>query len=192
MTNFRFLPLPAFIVILFSCSSDPEPGTIIFANNNLEIGEVVPQGWNAVGDPDIFLFYYGAREPLSGEKSISISAESANSEAFAFWVNSTPFDGDKNAGKRLTLTAWVKGVNLSGNGAAVALRGDVNVAGSEGSEQFVTTQGIEDLSGSFEWQKISVNLDIQANIDSYTVFLLLLSNTTGEVFFDDITLEKSN
>tara|TARA_R110002012_G_scaffold114079_1_gene260346 strand:+ start:163927 stop:164160 length:234 start_codon:yes stop_codon:yes gene_type:complete len=75
---------------------------------------------------------------------------------------------------------------LSGEGVAVVLRGD---DASGNMEQFVTTESTEDITGVFDWTEYSIKLDkVDASTKSLLVFLVFSSDTSGEVYFDDISL----
>src|SRR6185436_3602573 len=93
-------------------------------------------------------------------------------------------------GKNITLKAKIKG-NLTGIGASIAIRGDIESPADGGAEQFATTQDQTPITGSSDWQDYSVTLvNINSNIKTITVYLLLLPNTTGEVYFDDLSLTE--
>jgi hypothetical protein len=92
-------------------------------------------------------------------------------------------------GRRLTLEAHVRLVDVQGPGFAIALRGDDPTLGPGGSEAFASTQGRIDIRGTADWTEYSVHLqDLDASIGTISVFLILLPGTTGNVYVDDVTL----
>ena len=79
--------------------------------------------------------------------------------------------------------------NLIGEGISIVIRGDNTVHPTGTAEQFVTTQGSSPISGTFDWTDYGVKLaNVDASTQSLTVYLVYLQNTTGEVYFDDISL----
>ena len=45
------------------------------------------------------------------------------------------------------------------------------------------------ITGTFDWKEQSIKMTkVGENIKSLTVYLVYLPNTTGEVYFDDISL----
>lgn len=95
---------------------------------------------------------------------------------------------DIPTGKSLTLRVRIKG-QLEGDGVSIAIRGDDTSNISGVGEQFATTQGPSPISGTFNWTEYGLNLDtIEPNIKSLTVYLIYLPNTTGTVYFDDVSL----
>jgi len=79
--------------------------------------------------------------------------------------------------------------NLTGDGVSVAIRGDNTTQPTGTGEQFVTTQGTSTISDTFDWTDYSIKLsNVDASTKSLTVYLNYLPNTTGEVYFDDISL----
>lgn len=78
---------------------------------------------------------------------------------------------------------------MKGSGLFLAIRGDDTNPASGDPEQFVTTQGITTISGTFDWTDYSLMLSsVDASNKILNVFLFYSPNTTGEAFFDDITL----
>ena len=56
---------------------------------------------------------------------------------------------------------------------------------------FYTTQGTTLISGNEPWERYSVEMieTIPEEVTKIYVFLVLLNNTKGEVYFDDISLK---
>jgi hypothetical protein len=78
---------------------------------------------------------------------------------------------------------------LEGTGASIAIRGDDTFPPSGSAEQFVTTQAITPISGTFAWTEYTIKLDdVETATRSLTVYLMILPNTTGEAYFDDVSL----
>ena len=92
-------------------------------------------------------------------------------------------------GKKITLNMNVKAVNLDGQGVYIAIRGDNTAIPSGAGEVFATTQGNEQISGTFDWKKFNVTLDnVPSDIKSLTFYLIYGAKTSGSVYFDDLSL----
>lgn len=181
-----FMPL-----LLISCSkedTDIEEPTVneLLSNGNLEIGSGGPLGWfRSAPCPDTGISWT-EEEAFSHLKSLKISNSTLESECFSFWGQT--LDTDIPTGKSLTLRVRIKG-QLEGDGVSIAIRGDDTPEISGIGEQFATTQGVSPISGTFDWTTYSLNLGtVEPTIQSLTVYLIYLSNTTGTVFFDDVSL----
>lgn len=94
---------------------------------------------------------------------------------------------------KFVLTVRMKLDGVTGQGAAIAVRGDTEAVPSGWAEAFATTQGTLTLTGTSEWTEVTVELDgLRSDIRSVTVYLLLLSESSGTVYFDDAVLEMQN
>lgn len=99
-----------------------------------------------------------------------------------------PFSTNIPIGKSLSLSVRIKG-QLEGEGVSIVIRGDDSPLADGSREQFATTQGNSPIGGAFNWTKFSIGLGtVEPNIQSITVFLVYLPNTTGNVYFDDVSL----
>jgi hypothetical protein len=180
-----FLTCLLFIVLSFtSCKEDEIQSNQLVVNGNLEQGSTSPDGWwSNSANPDNFNFIWTEDESFSGNKSISISTQTADASEFAYWGQT--INNNLPTGKSVTLSVRIKG-DLSGEGVVVVLRGD---DASGNMEQFVTTEFTEEITGVFDWKEYSIKLDnVDASTKKLIVFLLFLYDTSGEVYFDDISL----
>jgi len=188
----RFLILTLFsIILLSSCKKDEVVEDIVveyLKNTTLEEGlDGLPNDWGFSTGNNVYNVKWTNEESHSPDKSLSISTETRDSTNFAFWGQF--FNSDIPHGQDGTLSAWIKG-DLVGNGVSIVIRGD-DTDGPEGTaEQFVSTQGVTNINGNFDWTEYSVTLrSIETNIRSLTVYLLYNGGTTGTVYFDDIQLQ---
>jgi hypothetical protein len=79
--------------------------------------------------------------------------------------------------------------NLTGQGISIAIRGDDANSVNGYAKQFATTQGTSPISGTFNWTEYSVKLNnVDASLESITIYVIFLNNTFGDVYFDDISL----
>ncbi len=194
----RFLPfcaLLAVLSVLSACTSnDAQPQE----NNLLRNGSVEQQSQNwffnydasHTANPNGFAFGHTDEAASSPRYSLKINCNTVkNDSAFCFYgQNNIPVSAIP-VGAKLTLTAKIKPVNLTGQGVAIAIRGD------KGSQVmfFQTTQGTTPITGTSEFKQYSVTLDnYPGNIDNLLVFMVYLPRTTGHVYFDDLMLTVNN
>ena len=187
MVNLQFLIFLAFgIFLITGCSEDEIESRQLIKNGDVETGSITPNNWWNGKGSDTFLLNWSNQESFSGNKSLRISAQTADTEEIAVWAQT--ISTDLPSGMDVTLRAKIKG-DLSGEGVSIVIRGDDTVELSGRAEQFATSQQTSPISGNFEWSEFSIKLaDIDATTKSLTVYLIFLENTTGEVYFDDISL----
>ena len=185
--NLLFLMFLAPGIVLFNgCSEDEaQPGQLL-TNNDVEAGSGRPNNWwNHTGE-DKYNVDWADQESFSGSRSLAISTQTADSADFAFWAQTISTNLPR--GRDVTLNVKIKS-NLIGEGVSIAIRGDDAVQPTGRAEQFATTQDTSPISGSFDWAEYSVRLaNVDASTQSLTVYLIYLESTTGEVYFDDISL----
>lgn len=181
---FTLLALGA--ILLSGCSDDEVPPNQLITNSNVETGSASPNGWWFFTGQDKYDVTWSDQESFSGSRSLTIFTQTADSTNFAFWAQT--ISTNLPTGKGVTLSAKVKS-NLVGEGISIVIRGDDTVQPAGRAEQFVTTQENSPISGVFDWADYSVKLGtVEASTQSLTIYLIFLGNTTGEVYFDDISL----
>ena len=188
-----------FVICLVSGCSKKTPyeykGIELLENGNMEEKESDerPRGWwynrgtnvNDV-DPDSkqTTLTYDLTDP--NNKCLKINGVT-DSKNFAFWAQT--ISNNIPVGKKVKLKIRVKTENLTGTGAAIAIRCDDAVKPTGSAEQFTTTQKrIPIVDSSDKYYSIELNERIRADIKSITVYLLFLGNTSGTVYFDDASL----
>lgn len=182
-----FLLMALSFMIFSACSDEDEvqPGQLL-SNTDVETGSDRPNSWWYSTGQDRYDLSWTEEESLSDSRSLTISTQLADTAEFAFWAQT--INNDLPYGRDVTLRVNIKG-NLSGEGVSIVIRGDDTSQPSGRAEQFMTSQGSIPISGNFEWEEFSVRLaEIDASMKSLTVYLVYLENTSGEVFFDDVTL----
>lgn len=169
------------ICILLSCKKeDPTPNQLL---KNTDMESVSSSTWTNWGTGTGFTATVSSEESFSPNKSLMISRTAIDTENYWYWYQS--YSGTIPFGRDLTLTAKIKGVNLSGNGASIAIRCD----GATTSLQFETTQNVVPINGTFDWTTFTATLsNVQSDVTSIVVFLIYLRNTNGTLYFDDVTL----
>jgi hypothetical protein len=158
----------------------------ILVNGDMEI----EAGWWFYG-PQGTTQGYSTLEARSGTRSVQLShpvVTGAREFSFAgqYMRVQNPY------GKKFTLTARMKLEGVTGQGVAIAIRGDTEAAPSGYGEAFATTQNKRTLVGTTDWMEVSVELDgLEESIQSIAVYLILLSESSGTVYFDDVELHTS-
>lgn len=159
----------------------------LLINGGLEIGSGTPNGWfNNAPCPNTNVSWT-EEEAFSPRKSLKISNTTLESDCFSYWGQT--LNTDIPTGKSLTLRVRIK-AQLEGQGVSIVIRGDDTPNISGFAEQFATTQSVSPISGTFDWTEYSISLSpVEETTQSLTVYLVYLENTTGDVYFDDVSLE---
>jgi hypothetical protein len=199
------MPNDVRVVTIYLIYLPHSTGTVYFDDVKLSVGEATPivslQN-GAVEDgsyyPDFwwhggysgFDFDWSTDFSVSPSHSLKIIDAGAAESSFAFWAQS--FKAVNFVRGAITLAASVRLEGVTGNGIAIAIRGDDTVMPSGSAEVFATTQGEIQINGSQEWTEYSVTLPhVPVEIKSITVYLIHLHGTQGTVYFDDVSLESS-
>lgn len=181
-----------FMTIPFgSCKKDEvKPNEVklsdLILNGNAETGSTIPNNWwNSTGQGK-YNVTWTDEESFSPTKSLKISTQKTESSTFAHWAQT--FNGNIPTGTSITLKVKIKG-NLKGTGVSIAIRGDDATSVNGFAKQFATTQGTSPISGIFDWTDYSIKLNtIDPSIQSLTIYLIYLPDTTGNVYFDNVSL----
>ncbi len=179
-----------FVLVLFiGCDKDTViPQVQLISNSAMEEGSIEPTNWWSWNGDGKYTTTWTDQEAFSPEKSLEISTMTADPESYSFWAQTVSANIPK--GQDVTLKVKIKG-DLFGAGVSIVIRGDDGDVPSGNAEQFATTEGVTSITGSFDWKDYSVTLsDVGDDIKSLTIYLIYLPNTTGEVYFDDVTLSN--
>lgn len=187
---FQITLLNLIVILLSSCSSNEVKPEIkpkeLLVNGSVEIGSLAPNSWwnsNGNGKYDLS---WSEEESFTPKKSLKISSKIEVTTSFAFWAQT--ISTNLPTGKSVTLKVKAKG-NLTGQGISFAIRGDDATSVNGYAKQFATTQGTSPISGTFNWTEYSVKLNnVDASLESITIYVIFLNNTFGDVYFDDISL----
>ena len=161
--------------------------TYTLQNTNFEIGNSYPEfWWHGATNRNLFNIELVNDVFHSSSQSVKISANNSANE-FSFWAQT--IQADELIGKSINIDIKIKSENISGEGIAIAIRGDDTITPRNGAEIFSTTQNNVKIDGTFDWTTYSVSMDtIPEDIKSITIYLIYLRNTSGTVYFDDINL----
>lgn len=180
-----------FVVLLTAftfqgCKKDEVQPVQLVSGGDVETGSSTPNGWWSYTGQNNYSVIWTDEQSFSPKKSLKISTLIANTSDFAFWAQT--ISANIPIGKDVTLKVKVKS-NLTGDGVSIVIRGDDFVYPEGSAEQFITSQGMFPISGDFDWKEQSITLTkVSSTIKSLTVYLIYSQNTTGEVYFDDISL----
>jgi hypothetical protein len=166
---------------LVSCEKK-DNSTELIINGNVESGLGAPNAWWPWAENENFNLVWTEEYSYSPKKSLMISRQTKSDTDFTYWTqviyNNIPI------GKTVTLNVKIKG-NLTGDGISIAIRSDSDTE----MLQFVSSENNSRINGTFDWSEYSIQLPkIDVSTESLLVFLVYLPNTTGEVYFDDISL----
>jgi hypothetical protein len=149
------------------------------------------EGW-WFNDPPWSTRGYSTHTAHSGLRSLSLSHPTASGAGeFSYAGQYTPVQDP--SGEAFTLSVRMKLEDVTGQGVAIAIRGDTESTPSGYAEAFATTQYKRSLVGTTDWMEVSVELGgLADDIKSITVYLILLSETSGTVYFDDVEFSSSD
>jgi len=181
--------LMATILIFIGCSKKSDPAPLqLLTNSNMETGGTQPNSWSYYSPTDSIVGLWTTNAANSPTHSLEITRSATiTSPRFAYWRQE--YSSVIPTGKNLVLSVKIKGQNLSGYGAAIAIRIDNATTLTGYALQFSTTQGTTPITGTFDWTPYSVRLtNVDPTAQRITIYLLLLNDTTGSVNFDDANL----
>jgi len=179
----------AFFILLLvftiqSCKKEEVQPVQLVSGGDLETGSSRPNGWWSSTGQGNYDLNWSEEESFSPKKSLKISTQTSNATNFAFWA--LTINTNIPVGKDVTLKVKVKS-KLVGKGISLLIRGDDTVTPAGYTEQ-ASAEG-PFISGTHDWQEQSVKMTkVGENIKSLTIYLIYSSNTTGEVYFDDVSL----
>lgn len=199
MNTFRFVILLSSVILLFNgCKkNEAKPQGPLIINGDIEQklegwGFNYVQGWGFKYVSPIktningYEYNFTAEAAASPQYSLKINSNQVkNSSSFCYYTQDVIPTGLVPVGAKLTLKVRIKTVNLKGNGIALVLQGD----GDGKLVFFETTEGKTAITDVKEFTEYSVTVDSYPDkVDKLKIFLVYLANTTGTVYFDDISL----
>lgn len=121
----------------------------------------------------------------AGSYSLKISNNTADPDSSAYWYQNQCMYIPVN--QTVTLKAKIKLDNVVGTGATIVIIGndrEYNI------QYYATTLSDLALTGTHDWQEYSMQLENFNNlILCLNIYLVLPTNTTGTVYFDDVRIE---
>jgi len=169
------------VCMVLSCKKEETIPLQLLKNSDMELTDQI---WESGGTGGTFLAERTIEESYSPTHSLKLS--SPNLEPDYFWFFRQRYSEKIPIGEKLTLSAMIKGVDLVGEGVAIAIRCD---GPGTGLLQFETSQTSIDINGTFDWTSYTIDLsNVQSDVTSIYAFLIIRPNTTGTAYFDDVTL----
>ena len=196
--NFLLLSFSFLLILNWSCKKDDDGAVVVEDDNPIPAGPIVvnntgfeyspsgwPDGWWHRNEP--YKVEWTNEDAFSGNYSVSITSDTLVDD-FNYWGQT--ITENIQPGKKLILRVNIKTVNVEGEGASIVIRGDNTPTPQGTAELFISTQGDIFIGGTHNWKEYSVKLEepISPSILSISIYLVLLPYTTGQIFFDDITL----
>lgn len=163
-------------------------GPIELANTGLEdINNGLPVGWWS--NPGPYELFTTDTTAFNGAYSAGLTSNDSTAQDFGFWAQT--ITDNIQVDKKLRLRVNIRAENVVGEGASIVIRGDNTLVPQGPAELFITTQDDLYIGGTHNWKEYRVALEdpITSDIQSITVYVILLPNTSGTIFFDDIILE---
>lgn len=195
MKKSNYLGLFLFLILCLSCDKDAatviEEPILISAITMENAGfEKDPMGWPSDWwhKTEPYEVRWDSDQAYDGDGSVAIESDTLV-DGFNFWGQTMA--QNVQTGRKLRLRVKVKLDQVRGEGVSIVIRGDDTFSPEGNAEAFVTTQGTVYISGTHNWQEYQVTQleNMPESINSITVYLVLLPNTTGTVWFDEVKLE---
>jgi hypothetical protein len=180
------IALSMFFAVAFvtGCDDDDEDKTVeVLHNSTFNEGFSGPTSWYFVQNGTLHAQTWS--KP-TGSKNYCISVSSdVPEQSFSFWYQ--VIETNIPLKEKLTLTAKIKAENIAGQGVSIAVRCD---NAQYQSLLFASSQGINNISGTFDWTEFKVVVPSPVPEDTKTilVYLIFQPNTTGKASFDDVKL----
>ena len=177
------------ILFVTSCWLNPDDDQEIqlLQNTNVEDGTTDPLYWN-YGQTGTCPDEWATTHYRSSSHSLKVSCATSDSGNWGYWCQVVT--DNLPIGSKPILKAYIKTDSLNGEGASIAIRGDDTTTPEGYAEVFTSTGDSIPIQGTMDWTLFSIQLNevVPSDIESITVYLILLPNTSGDVYFDDITL----
>lgn len=189
MKFFLTLSVISICLVLDSCKkNESEPETALVKNGNVEQKF---EGWNFFdtsisGGSSAYAMGFTDEAASSPRYSLKINCNEARSDtAFSYFGQHNISTAGIPIGAKITLKAKVKTVDIKGEGISIALRGDK----ARKIVFFETTENKAKITGTKDFTEYTATLNsYPGDIDDLMIFLVYLPGTTGQVYFDDISL----
>jgi len=176
------------ILLVTACKQEAQPQAPLITNGDIEQdfkGWFVGYDFQHPTNPNGYASGVTAAAASSPQHSLIINCNQAkNNSAFCYYGQDKINTSAISIGAKLTLNVKIK-TNLKGQGVSLVIRGD-----KENKQVlFASTAGKTLITGTQEFTEYSVVVDsYPGNIDNLLIFLVYLPNTTGYVYFDDVSL----
>jgi len=181
--HFNFTGLVACTLVSLACCHKDPDNVQMLINTDLEVGGSQPNAWIA-GSNSSGSLEWTMEEAVSAKHSLKINQTTTTGSSY--WMQIC--NHDIPLGRHLIFSAKINGKNITGMGVALDIRVDNTVPGIGAGSQYANSHKTV-IAGDFDWTTYTVKLsNLNKDAKTITVFLSTLPNTTGTVYFDDISL----
>ncbi|GAB4407248.1 MAG: hypothetical protein OHK0039_09610 [Bacteroidia bacterium] len=193
MNHLRPLPvLAALALLLATCKPDspPRPLQDRFYNEGAEAGTGLPDYWYySEGDSLAAGAALWSGAAYEGTRCLKLS-RTTEDPMHEYWGQT--FAQVYRRNKAMVLRVFIKTEAVTGHGVALMLRGDDAFEARGEAEAFATTQGQILIAGTQDWTEYSLRLPdgFDGQIQSVSLYLVLLPEATGTVYFDQVSLTE--
>ncbi len=188
------------LLAVYSCAIDADSiGKIntLEINGGMEDASAsdpnIAEGWalrfyNQQGK-DNFKYERTDRFSSNGQYSSMLKVDAIASPDEFWYLAQELKDTELLPGSAVELSVKVKTVNLQGNGFEIALQGHHRFNQDLGfyRSSYDVTQ---EVSGDNDWTEYKINIySFPENINGMDIYLIMSPNTTGELYFDEVSLK---
>lgn len=158
----------------------------LIKNGALEEGTMFPKDWQSYSNEN-YKTEWTKSKSNSGNYSLKISS-TKKVTSFAYWCQI--IKKNIKVAKNPKLKLFIKTKNITGKGVSFAIRCDDTETPDGDAELFVSSESLFNIKGTKNWTEYSIELEDKINfkIKCITVYLLMLPDTKGKVYYDDISL----
>ena len=154
--------------------------------------DIKNSNWEFVSSNDSTGVYSSNNQDVlnDGNKTLSIEATQASDNIiFSFWRKNIE-NPSIPVGSTLRVSVEVTTQELEGNGISIALRTNSRADGDIKLSAFSSTQGVKEFNGNLNQELATVEIGyFPEKVESINVFLIMLNETKGKAYFDNIKLE---
>jgi len=172
------------ICILTTCKKEDIIPSQLLKNSDLESGDL--SVWYNCGSA-LSGFNLTSEESYSQTHSLILDCEIADNPDSYCWSQS--YTGKMPYGEDLTLSAKIKGVNLTGPGVCIRITASNPEISGVFALQTTQSDPLTSITGTFDWTEYSIRLpNLHSSVSTLNISLYYLPKTAGKVYFDDIKL----
>ncbi|MEL6589649.1 MAG: hypothetical protein AAFQ68_06190 [Bacteroidota bacterium] len=183
MKKISFLVL-SLSLILTACEPDSFRQTDLVDNYDFEASQNDYPGWfinNLAGTVAL-----SDQKSRSGDQSMILRSDDTGDDLIFVGQFINRFE----KGKKVKLSAYLRLDDVEGEGLSLVVRGDTDASNSP-AEWFYTTEGKIHIAGKHRWKEYTLTTEdvVPDNINQLTIYVVMLPNTSGQAWVDDISLD---
>jgi hypothetical protein len=169
------------VIVLGACQKDEEEkkSDQLLKNTNMELDSF--DDWFENYRCEDVVFSWTTEESHSPTHSLKIHRAQSGPGNNYF---SQELKGDLPKGKNLVLSASLKGKNI----VSEKFGATIMISLFDKKLDFIKSQKINYVTGTFDWTTYSVLINVSQNTEVIIVNLALMGESSGTIYFDDVTL----